>query len=297
MSERSPKHFASLRAGRYPQKADNTVPVMLTLAGSDPSGGAGIQADLKTAAAFGVYGASVITALTAQNTTGVIDIHTPPLDFLRTQYTAVVTDLDIRAVKIGMLGSAELIAMVAELLDEFPVPAVVLDPVMVATSGDRLVSGDAAEAIRELIVPQATVVTPNAPEATELTGVDVRDERSMIAAGAAIVDRGAGAALVKGGHLTGIEAVDVLVTTTGHRRLASPRVDTPNTHGTGCTLSSAIAAGLTRGTPLAEAVEDAKDYLTRALRSGATQRLGAGSGPVDHSVLGPSTARSAPSAH
>lgn len=262
----------------------STVPVMLTLAGSDPSGGAGIQADLKTATALGVYGASVITALTVQNTTGVQGIHTPPLDFLRRQYESVVTDLDVRAVKIGMLGSAELIALVAELLDAHPVPAVVLDPVMVATSGDRLVPGDAVDAIRSLLVPRATVVTPNAPEAADLSGLAVADEDSLVRAAQSIVADGAAAVLAKGGHLGGPRAVDLLVTPDGVDRLESPRIDTPHTHGTGCTLSSAIAAGLTQGLDLTAAVVQAKDYLQRALAAGASQRLGSGSGPVDHLV-------------
>lgn len=262
----------------------STVPVMLTLAGSDPSGGAGIQADLKTATALGVYGASVITALTVQNTTGVTGIHTPPLSFLREQFESVVTDLDVRAIKIGMLGSAELIALVAELLDVHQIPRVVLDPVMVATSGDRLVPDDAVEAIGSLLVPRATVVTPNAPEAAELSGVEVTDVDSLVRAGEVIAELGASAVLVKGGHLTGAEAADFLVTAGGVREFARPRVDSPNTHGTGCTLSSAIAAGLTRGLDLESAVAEAKDYLHRALESGAGLTLGAGRGPVDHLV-------------
>lgn len=262
----------------------STVPAMLTLAGSDPSGGAGIQADLKTATALGVYSASVITALTAQNTTGVSNIHTPPLEFLREQYAMVVTDLNVHALKIGMLGSAELIALVAELLDAYPLPAVVLDPVMVATSGDRLVPDDAVDAIRTLLVPRATIVTPNAPEAAELSGIAVTGEDSLVRAAEAIVERGASAVLAKGGHLGGPQAVDFLVTTSGVERLESARIDTPNTHGTGCTLSSAIAAGLTQGLDLSAAVAQAKDYLHRALAAGAAQRVGTGSGPVDHLV-------------
>jgi len=260
---------------------------MLTLAGSDPSGGAGIQADLKTASAFGVYGASVITALTVQNTTGVSGIHTPPLDFLRAQFESVLSDLDVRAIKIGMLGSAALVETVDELLERWPGPAVVLDPVMIATSGDRLVPEDAEQAIGDLLVPRSTVVTPNVPEAEALTGLGVADVPNMTAAGHALRERGAAAGLVKGGHLTGAEAIDVLVDGEGVLTLAAPRVETPNTHGTGCTLSSAIAAGLTRGVPLRQAVADAKEFLGRALTSGRTQQLGAGRGPVDHLIPWP----------
>lgn len=262
----------------------STVPAMLTLAGSDPSGGAGIQADLKTATALGAYGASVITALTVQNTTGVTGIHTPPLEFLRDQYEAVVTDLNVQALKIGMLGSAELVELVAGLLDAHPIPNVVLDPVMVATSGDRLVPASAVEAIRALLVPRATVVTPNAPEAGELADVDVVDQDTLVRAAETIVESGATAVLAKGGHLEGPTAVDFLVTAEGARRWESPRIDTLNTHGTGCTLSSGIAAGLAQGLDLSGAVAQAKEYLHRALTSGATLRVGAGSGPVDHLV-------------
>lgn len=261
-----------------------TVPVMLTLAGSDPSGGAGIQADLKTASAFGVYGASVITALTVQNTTGVSGIHTPPLDFLRAQFESVLNDLDVRVIKIGMLGSAALVETVDGLLERWPSPAIVLDPVMIATSGDRLVPEDAEQAIRDLLVPRSTVVTPNVPEAEALTGLAVADVPDMTEAGRALRERGAASALVKGGHLSGTEAVDVLVDHEGVHTLTAPRIETPNTHGTGCTLSSAIAAGLTCGVPLRQAVEDAKEFLRLALASGRTQRLGAGRGPVDHLV-------------
>ena len=260
--------------------------VVLSIAGSDPSGGAGIQADLKTAAALGVYGATVVTALTAQNTLGVTGVHAVPATFVREQYEAVVTDLDVRAVKIGMLGSVEVVETVAAMLRANPVPAIVLDPVMVATSGDRLVPQDAAAAIRELLVPLATLVTPNVPEAEVLTGLRIGSPDDLETAARMLLGLGPGAVLAKGGHLDGDTCVDVLVSATGVRRLESPRVRTRNTHGTGCTLSSAIAAYLVRGCDLPGAVTCAKDYLTRALVAGAGLELGRGSGPVDHRVRG-----------
>ncbi len=260
------------------------IPVMLTIAGSDSSGGAGIQADLKTAAALGVYGASVITALTAQNTVGVHGILPVPPEFVVAQYDAVVSDLDVRAVKIGMLGDAALVAAVADRLRRQPVPHVVLDPVMVATSGDRLVPDDAVEAIRTLLLPLATVVTPNLPEAQTLTGKPVSDAAGMTRAAHTLLALGAGAALVKGGHGDGDDADDLLLTAAGPQWFRTRRIATDNTHGTGCTLSSGIAAGLATGATLADSVAAAKDFLTRALRSGAHQKVGAGHGPVDHLV-------------
>ena len=260
--------------------------VMLSIAGSDPSGGAGIQADLKTAAALGVYGATVVTALTAQNTLGVTGVHAVPATFVREQYEAVVADLDVRAVKIGMLGSVDVVRAVAAMLREHPVPAVVLDPVMVATSGDRLVPEDAAAAIRELLVPLASLVTPNVPEAEVLTGLGIDSPDDLETAARALLALGPGAVLAKGGHLAGEVCVDVLVSGAGTRRLESPRVRTRNTHGTGCTLSSAVASYLVRGHDLPDAVTSAKDYLTRALVAGAGLELGHGSGPVEHGVRG-----------
>lgn len=258
--------------------------VMLSIAGSDPSGGAGIQADLKTAGALGVYGATVITALTVQNTLGVTGIHAVPADFIAAQYRAVVDDLDVQAVKIGMLGSAEVVQAVAEMLRDRPVPAVVLDPVMVATSGDRLVSEDAVAAIRDLLLPLATVVTPNAPEAEVLTGRTVASLDDLEAAGRALLALGPQYVLAKGGHLSGADSVDVLVSNSEVLRLSAPRVDTRNTHGTGCTLSAAIASYLVRGEVMADAVGSAKAYLTRAIVAGADRVVGQGNGPVDHGV-------------
>lgn len=262
------------------------TPVMLTIAGSDPSGGAGIQADLKTASALGVYGATVITALTAQNTLGVTGIHPIPPEFIVDQYVSVVQDLDVRAVKIGMLGTVEVVEAVASVLRSHPVPAVVLDPVMVATSGDRLVPEDAVVAIRELLLPLATIATPNVPEAEVLTGRQIRVQDDLEAAGRALLELGPVWALVKGGHLDGDRSTDVLVCASGATHLDAPRVRTTHTHGTGCTLSSAIASYLVRGEDLPDAVSSAKAYLTRALVAGAVLQVGHGNGPVDHRVVG-----------
>ncbi|KHL19025.1 hydroxymethylpyrimidine/phosphomethylpyrimidine kinase [Mumia flava] len=259
-----------------------SVPVMLSIAGSDPSGGAGIQADLKTATALGVYGAAALTALTVQNTRGVTGIHGVPPAFVADQVRAVLDDLEVGAIKIGMLGTADVVDAVAEVLAGTDVP-VVLDPVMVATSGDRLVPEDAVEAIRDRLVPRATVVTPNVPEAAVLAGVaPARSVDDLGAASRALREAGAAAALVKGGHLGGPESVDVLADTAGVRAYASPRVATRNTHGTGCTLSSAIASGIASGLALRDAVGAAKDYLDGALDAGADLEIGHGHGPVDH---------------
>ncbi|MFY0406100.1 bifunctional hydroxymethylpyrimidine kinase/phosphomethylpyrimidine kinase [Solicola sp. PLA-1-18] len=258
-------------------------PVVLAIAGSDPSGGAGIQADLKTVTELGVYGATVVTGLTVQDTTGVHDIHPVPPDFVVAQYEAVVADLDVRAVKIGMLGDAVLVRAVAGALRRHPVPAVVLDPVMVATSGDRLVPEDAVAAIRDELLPLATVVTPNLPEAEALVGGPVAGPDQMADAGRRLLGLGAAAALVKGGHAPGDrDLVDVLVDADGVLELPTARVRTPNTHGTGCTLSSAVAAGLAVGLPLGEAVLRAKAFLAEALEAGADLEIGRGHGPVDH---------------
>lgn len=260
------------------------VPVMLSIAGSDPSGGAGIQADLKTATALGVYGATVVTAVTVQNTLGVTGVTPLPLDVVADQYLAVVDDLDVRAVKIGMLGDARMVDRVATLLTERPVPAVVLDPVMVATSGHRLVPEDAVAAMRERLLPLATVVTPNVPEAQVLADFVIDSDDDLEAAGRAVLALGPQHVLVKGGHLDGPLSTDVLVSATGAQRFDAPRVDTPHTHGTGCTLSSAIAAHLVRGHALPDAVAGAKAFLTQALAAGADLRVGHGGGPVDHLV-------------
>ncbi len=259
------------------------TPIALSVAGSDPSGGAGIQADLKTFSALGVYGGAVLTALTAQNTRGVRGVQGVPAGFVADQLEAVLDDLDVRAVKTGMLWSADVVAAVVDVLGRHQVPNLVVDPVMVATSGDRLVDEGTVEAIRDLLLPIATVVTPNLPEAAALAGgPPPTDEDSMAAAGAALRATGAQAVLVKGGHLDGPKSVDVLVDKDGVLRLPAPRIRTANTHGTGCTLSSAIAARLTLGDEVRPAVVAAKGYLTGALRAAGELEIGSGAGPVHH---------------
>jgi hydroxymethylpyrimidine/phosphomethylpyrimidine kinase len=249
--------------------------IALTIAGSDSSGGAGIQADLKTFAALGVYGASAITALTAQNTQGVDAVLVVPPDFVARQIRVVARDLMIGAVKIGMLATSEIIEAVAEQLKALPDIPVVLDPVMVAASGDVLLDEDAIETLQSVLVPRATLITPNLPEAAKLLGqAEAKDE--------ALRGRGAGAVLVKGGHAKGSEAVDILVDGEGELRLAVPRIETSNTHGTGCTLSSAVAAELAKGASLREAVTRAKAYVTAALERANELRIGKGRGPVHH---------------
>jgi hydroxymethylpyrimidine/phosphomethylpyrimidine kinase len=257
--------------------------IALTIAGSDSSGGAGIQADLKTFAALGVYGASAITALTAQNTQGVDAVLVVPPDFVARQIKVVARDLKIGAIKIGMLATSEVIEAVAEALEALPGVPVVLDPVMVAASGDVLLDDDAIDTLRTLLLPRATLITPNLPEAAKLLGGDeARDERAMSAQTAALRGLGAKAVLIKGGHADGAEAVDLLLDDEGELRLAAPRVSTGNTHGTGCTLSSAIAAGLAKGASLRDAVQSAKAYVTAAIAAADELDVGQGRGPVHH---------------
>ncbi len=261
------------------------TPRLLTIAGSDSGGGAGIQADLKTFSALGGYGMSVVCALTAQNTRGVLAIHDVPAAFVDRQLEAVLEDIGVDAVKLGMLQSPAVIDVVARRLRAARPRAVVLDPVMVAKSGHALLQDDAVEAVRTLLVPLATVVTPNLPEAAVLTRRTVRTRADMPAAGEALLAQGAQAVLIKGGHLEEASSDDFLCWrddggATASRWFRQPRIETPNTHGTGCTLSSAIAAFLARGEPVETAVEAAKSYLTRALIEGATRRIG--HGPVHH---------------
>lgn len=259
------------------------TPISLTIAGSDSSGGAGIQADLKTFAALGVYGASAITALTAQNTEGVDAVLVVPPDFVARQIRVVARDLDISAVKIGMLATGEIIEVVAEQLEALADVPVVLDPVMVAASGDALLDEDAIETLRSVLVPRATLITPNIPEAAKLLGEsEAKDEREMRAQADALRSLGAQAVLIKGGHGNGPEAVDILVDAEGELRLTAPRVETSNTHGTGCTLSSAVAAELAKDASLRAAVTRAKAYVTEALRQADELRIGKGRGPVHH---------------
>jgi hydroxymethylpyrimidine/phosphomethylpyrimidine kinase len=257
--------------------------IALTVAGSDSSGGAGIQADLKTFSALGVYGASVITALTAQNTRGVEAVHKVPADFVLAQMRAVARDLDVRTVKIGMLAASDIVAVVADGLEDFAGVPVVLDPVMVAASGDALLDREAVDTLRSVLMPRATLITPNLAEAAALLDeAESRSDREMEAQARKLKALGAGAVLIKGGHASGDEAVDILVDDEGSLRLAVPRVATCNTHGTGCTLSSAIAAELAKGESLREAVVAAKTYITEALRHADALSVGKGRGPVHH---------------
>ena len=256
--------------------------IAVTIAGSDSGGGAGIQADLKTFAALGVYGACVVTALTAQNTMGVAAIHDVPADFVAAQIDAVFSDLDVGAVKIGMLNNADVIGAVAAGLKRHRARNVVLDPVMVASSGEDLLRADATEALQTLF-PLTRLITPNLFEATALLGVPLaHDESEMRAQAQELLARGAGAVLMKGGHAGGPESVDLLVESGECRRLAAPRIDTRNTHGTGCTLSAAIAAGLAKGRNLGDAVRDAKAYVSAAIAAADRVEIGKGRGPLHH---------------
>ncbi|KQO71052.1 bifunctional hydroxymethylpyrimidine kinase/phosphomethylpyrimidine kinase [Methylobacterium sp. Leaf89] len=259
--------------------------IVVTIAGSDSSGGAGIQADLKTFAALRVYGASVITALTAQNTRGVQAIHDVPADFVTAQIDSVFSDLAVGAVKIGMLSQVATIEAVAAGLARHAgrIP-IVLDPVMVATSGDRLISEAAVEALRRHLLPLADLVTPNLPETATLIGEPTAEtENAAVAQGRRLLAIGARAVLVKGGHGEGDESVDHLMRGDGTlRRFAAPRIRTRNTHGTGCTLSSAVAAGLARGLPMVEAVAQAKRYVSAAIAGADGVPVGHGHGPVHH---------------
>jgi hydroxymethylpyrimidine/phosphomethylpyrimidine kinase len=258
------------------------APIALTIAGSDSSGGAGIQADLKTFSALRVYGASVTTALTAQNTNSVSAIHQVPADFIAAQIDAVFSDLDIAAVKIGMLGDAAAIEAVAAGLERHRARNVVLDPVIAASSGKSLLQPGAIEALRKL-AGRARVLTPNLGEAVALLNLPLaRDEASMQARAEKLLALGPQAVLIKGGHLDGPESVDLLVDANGCTRFAAPRVATKNTHGTGCTLASAVAAGLAKGLALDEAVREAKAYVSAAIASADRLDVGSGRGPLHH---------------
>lgn len=256
--------------------------IALTIAGSDSGGGAGIQADLKTFQQFGVFGTSVVVAVTAQNTLRVSGVHVVPAAVVRAQMEAVAGDLPPAAVKTGMLATVELVELVAELLTAHRFPNYVCDPVMVATSGDRLLDRDAERALHEALLPLAAVVTPNLDEAAILVGRPVETVQQMEDAGRALRDLGARAALVKGGHLADGEIVDVLVAADETRRYVHPRLDTTSTHGTGCTLSAALAAGLALAQDLAPAAEAALGFVRRAMAE--APGLGAGHGPLNHLV-------------
>ena len=256
-------------------------PIALTIAGSDPSGGAGLQADLKTFAAWGVYGAAVVTALTAQNTRGVHGRHPVPPAFVRAQLDAVLEDVSVHAIKTGMLPDAATIEAVAAGLQRVPDVPLVVDPVLVSTSGHSLADASAVDAFRRTLFPRAHVVTPNLDEAAALVGAPVRTRADMQAAARALVAMGARAALVKGGHLED-SAYDVLYADDRLLELDAPRVVSGSVHGTGCTLSAAIAAALARGEPLPQAVARAKRYVLRAL--GRTLAAGHGLRSLDHGV-------------
>ncbi|MEU1254264.1 bifunctional hydroxymethylpyrimidine kinase/phosphomethylpyrimidine kinase [Streptomyces sp. JL3001] len=254
------------------------IPRVLTVAGSDSGGGAGIQADLKTMLALGVHGMSVITAVTAQNSLGVQGAWELPVEAVRAQYRSVVDDIGVQAVKTGMLASAELVEAVAELIGGTDAPAVI-DPVGVSKHGDSLLASSALESVRTKLLPVATVATPNLDEVAQLTGVHVESEEQLRQAAAAVLEYGPRWVLIKGGHLPG-DAVDLLTDGSAEHWLRAPRHDNRHTHGTGCTLASAIASGLAKGLAVPEAVTAAKEYVTGAIESGFA--LGRGIGPVDH---------------
>ena len=259
--------------------------VALTIAGSDSGGGAGIQADLKTFQQFGVFGTSVIVALTAQNTRGVRAVEPVSESMVSAQLTALAEDLPPDALKTGMLAEAGLVRLASRAIRENGWGNVVVDPVMVATSGARLLTTEAEEVMREDLLPLASLVTPNLDEAAILTGRVVHDPPTMERAGTTLLRFGAAAALVKGGHLSADTIVDVLVTPSGIRRFTHPRLETTSVHGTGCTLSAAIAAGLALGRPLESAVAAGLDFVHRAIA--AAPGLGGGFGPLNHSVAPP----------
>lgn len=264
------------------------TPVALTIAGSDSSGGAGIQADLKTFTVLGVYGASVLTALTAQNTRGVDAILAVPPAFVAKQIAAVASDLSIAAVKTGMLNDRDTVRAVVAALQRHGLRPLVVDPVMVATSGDPLLDADAVEAVRRDLVPLADLLTPNLAEAGRLLDCPIAaDEAEMVAQARALLALGCRAVVIKGGHGKGREAVDIYLHHGGEPvRLALPRIDTRNTHGTGCTFSAAVTAYLTRGEPMEAAITAAKRFVHAALTAGAGLAVGSGVGPVDH-IFGP----------
>ncbi len=259
-----------------------SAPIALTIAGSDSGGGAGIQADLKTFQQFRVFGTTVLVAVTAQNTSGVLSIHEVPPEMVSDQFKALAEDLPPTALKTGMLATSGLVSLVAERIAQYGWANLVVDPVMVATSGDRLLRQDAVDAIRQELLPLARLVTPNLDEAAILVGYPVDDEASMARAGERLLELGAGAALVKGGHLTNDTLVDILVTPNGMQEYHRRRIATTSTHGTGCTLSAAITAGLALGRDLKSAVAHGLDFVYRAIAE--APGLGSGSGPLNHLI-------------
>jgi hydroxymethylpyrimidine/phosphomethylpyrimidine kinase len=261
----------------------NHTPIALTIAGSDSGGGAGIQADLKAFSANATYGASVITAITAQNTTVVTAVHEVPVDIVVAQIDAVLSDLDVDAIKLGMLFSAPIIGATAQRLRQFTGP-IVVDPVMIAKSGDALLQDVAVEALIQHILPLAHLLTPNLPEAARLLGeAEAQNPEEMAVQGQRLIQMGASAVLMKGGHAHGGTCTDVLVDASGTlATFKAPRIETPNTHGTGCTYSAAIAAQLAQGRDLFEAVRIAHAYLQKAIQAADHLRIGRGHGPVHH---------------
>lgn len=254
---------------------------VLSIAGSDSGGGAGIQADIKTITALGGYAATVITAITAQNTLGVRAIHAVPVEIIRSQMDAVLEDIGADCIKTGMLASVEIIEAVYERLAALgPNIPRVIDPVMVATSGVRLIDEGAVAALKARLIPGAALLSPNIPEAEVLAGLTIRNIEDMQRAGRALLALGANAVLIKGGHMTGAQVRDVLLSEQGVEIFSSPRIDTRHTHGTGCTLASGIATGLAQGMPLSDAVRRARDYVFEAIRT--APGLGGGNGPLNH---------------
>ncbi len=257
--------------------------IALTIAGSDSGGGAGIQADLKTFSALGVYGCSVLTALTAQNTLGVQGIHDVPPEFIGQQLDSVLDDLAVDAVKIGMLSRPEAIREIAGKLKHYECGTIVLDPVMVSASGDPLLADEAVADLVEALFPLAAIVTPNLHEAARLLGTDVAaDQTAMEIQARQLLALGPGAVLLKGGHGDGPQSNDLLLSKSDAHWFNAPRYETPNTHGTGCTLSSALAAGLAKGFDLQRAVAEAKTYVTTAIEAADALTIGSGHGPVHH---------------
>jgi hydroxymethylpyrimidine/phosphomethylpyrimidine kinase len=259
--------------------ATRRIPTAMTIAGSDSGGGAGIQADLKTFAALGVYGTSALTAITAQNTIGVTGVHEIPTDIIAAQIEAIITDIGADAVKTGMLSSSAIVEVVAQELKRHRVEALVIDPVMVAKSGDPLLQQEAVEALRAKLVPLAAVVTPNIPEAEVLTGLKITSLDDMRLAAEKIIEMDVRGVVVKGGHLVG-PATDLFYDGSRFQEFTAPRIDTKNTHGTGCTFASAIAAGLARRLSVIDSVAQAKEYVTEAIRRSFP--IGQGHGPLNH---------------
>lgn len=260
-----------------------TPAVALTIAGSDSGGGAGIQADLRAFGANGAFGASVITAVTAQNTVGVDAVHLLPTGIVDSQLDSVLSDLPVAAVKTGMLATAELVGRIADRAEAGALPRLVVDPVLVSATGHRLLDEDALRTYRDRLLPQAQVVTPNLAETEALLGVEIADLDTAADAARALVDLGVTTAVVKGGHLEGPDAVDVVAHADGTvRYLTAPRIDTSNVHGTGCTFAAAIAALLASDLPVDAALDAAKTYVTATITGAVGWRLGAGCGPLDH---------------